>query len=123
MVISKAWCYGNLNELIGCYRAVDGALGFTGDLKLTAAQLKAGEVLVHPFGLVKLVRSAGNDSVTSVYAFWQALIAQRDRDVQILAAHFRDPQTRRINFHAIVEFIKTLMSPEKESELTARGIY
>jgi carboxyl-terminal processing protease len=120
--VALARCYDNPDQLIGCYRAVGGALGFANDLQLTTAEPKPGEALVRDFGTVKLVRSADDDTVSSVYQFWQQLIAQRGRDVQALQAHFRNKQAPHIDFGAIVDFIKTLTPPEKEPGLAARGI-
>ena len=120
--VALARCYDNPVELIGCYRAIAGALGVASDLRLTASELRAGEVPVKTFGMLNVVRSSEDDSLTSVYQFWQASIARRDRDIRNLQAHFRDTQAERIDFAGIVAFLRTVTPKEKEAELTARGI-
>jgi C-terminal peptidase prc len=120
--VALAKCYDDLKELIGCYRAVGGALGSTNDLRLTASEPENGEVVVKSFGILKVVRSPENDAVSSVYQFWQHLIAQRNRDIANLHAQFRDPGAARMDFDEIVAYIRTITPKEEESELAARGI-
>jgi carboxyl-terminal processing protease len=119
--VALAKCYDNINELIGCYRAVGGALGIASELQMSATA-RDGGVPVKDFGIVKFFRGTEDDSASSVYQYWQALIEQRNRDVQSLEAHFHDATAERIDFTAIVDFLKTRTPREKESELTARGI-
>ena len=120
--VALAKCYDNLTELIGCYRAVGAALGVASELRVTAAGLKDGDVPVRSFGILTFLRGAEDDSVSSVYQYWQALIEQRNRDMRSLEAHFHDSRTERIDFNAVLAFLKTRTPAEKEAELTARGI-
>ena len=120
--VALAKCYDHLTELIGCYRAVAAVLGVAGELKVTAAGLKDGDVPVRSFGILTFLRGAEDDSVSSVYQYWQALIEQRNRDVRSLEAHFHDSRAERIDFYAVVAFLKTRTPAAKEAELTARGI-
>ena len=120
--VALARCYDSPVELVGCYRAIAGALGVASDLKLTASEQREGEVPVKTFGVLTVARSGDDDSISSVLQFWQASIARRDQDVRILQAHFRDGQAEHIDFQAIVAFLETVTPKEKEAELTARGI-
>ncbi len=120
--MALARCYDNPLELIGCYRAIAGAMGLVSDFRLTTSERREGELPVKTFGMLNVVRSREEDSLSSVYQFWQATIARRDRDVRNLQAHFREARAERIDFAAIVAFLKTVTPKEKEAELTARGI-
>ncbi|HEX7954476.1 MAG TPA: PDZ domain-containing protein, partial [Burkholderiales bacterium] len=120
--VALARCYDSLNELIGCYRAVGGALGADGELAVTVSALQEGEAPVQAFGSLKIVRRRADDSVSSVYQFWQASIAQRNRDVEALHALFRDAPAPRIDFGAVADFVRTMTPQEKQPAHAARGI-
>jgi carboxyl-terminal processing protease len=120
--VALARCDDSLNELIGCYRAVGGALGADSELTVTVSGVQEGEALVKAFGSLKIVRRSADDSMSSVYRFWQASIAQRNRDVETLRALFRDARAPRIDFGAVADFIRTMTPQEKQPALAARGI-
>ena len=120
--VALANCYDALDPLIGCFQAVGAALGVAGEFELTVSEPSAKEKAVKTFGPLRLVRRARDDSFTSVYRFWQALIAQRQRDVQRLEAHLADAGAQRVDFDALADFIAAHTPKDKVSERVARGI-